>query len=303
MKTILITGGSGMIGRRLSELLLDKGYKVIWLSRERFKNAEIPRYRWDYRKGEIDTEALEKADIVVHLAGSNLGDESWTRHKKQDIVESRVQTAKLLFETYQSMNKKPEAFISASAIGYYGMATEEEIYTEDDQPARNDFLSRTCKKWEAAAFRFNEELDIRTVAIRTAFVIGEKSEAFKKMLLPVKFGLGAPLGKGTQYFNWIHIDDICEVYIKAIENNEMNGVYNAVSPEFITNADFMRNLAKAMNRPFILPKIPAFFLRLFMGESSGMVLEGSRVSSQKIIDTGFEFIFNKSIEAIHKSIQ
>lgn len=302
MKTVLITGGSGMIGKRLSDLLIEKGYKVIWLSRERFKNAKIPRYRWDYRKNEIDIEALEQADIIVHLAGYSLGEDSWTRHKKQVIVESRVQTSKLLLDTCKSINKTLEAFISASAVGYYGMVTDDKIYTESDKPARNDFLSRTCKKWESAAFRFDEELSVRTVAIRTAFVISGQSDAFKKMTLPVRIGLGAPLGRGSQYFNWIHLDDICGIYIKAIEDVNMNGVYNAASLEYTTNAEFMKKMAKAMNRPFFMPKIPSFLIRLIMGESSGMVLEGSRISSQKIVDEGFEFSFPTSDQAIKDSI-
>ncbi len=302
MKTVLITGGSGMIGKRLSDLLIEKGYKVIWLSRERFKNAKIPRYRWDYRKNEIDIEALEQADIIVHLAGYSLGEDSWTRHKKQVIVESRVQTSKLLLDTCKSINKTLEAFISASAVGYYGMVTDDKIYTESDKPARNDFLSRTCKKWESAAFRFDEELSVRTVAIRTAFVISGQSDAFKKMTLPVRIGLGAPLGRGSQYFNWIHLDDICGIYIKAIEDVNMRGVYNAASLEYSTNAEFMKKMAKAMNRPFFMPKIPSFLIRLIMGESSGMVLEGSRISSQKIVDEGFEFSFPTSDQAIKDSI-
>lgn len=302
MKTVLITGGSGMIGKRLSDLLIEKGYKVIWLSRERFKNAKIPRYRWDYRKNEIDIEALEQADIIVHLAGYSLGEDSWTRHKKQVIVESRVQTSKLLLDTCKSINKTLEAFISASAVGYYGMVIDDKIYTESDKPARNDFLSRTCKKWESAAFRFDEELSVRTVAIRTAFVISGQSDAFKKMTLPVRIGLGAPLGRGSQYFNWIHLDDICGIYIKAIEDVNMRGVYNAASLEYSTNAEFMKKMAKAMNRPFFMPKIPSFLIRLIMGESSGMVLEGSRISSQKIVDEGFEFSFPTSDQAIKDSI-
>ena len=165
----MITGGSGMVGRKLSDLLIENGYRVIWLSRERYVKAHIPRYRWDYRKGEIDSEAVEQADMIIHLAGSNLGDGSWTRLKKQKIVESRVQTAKLLLETVKKMNKRPEAFISASAVGFYGSVTGEKIFTEEDDPAHNDFLSRTCRKWEAGVFRFRNELGVRTVALRTAF--------------------------------------------------------------------------------------------------------------------------------------
>lgn len=303
MKTILITGGSGMVGKRLSELLIEKGYKVIWLSRERYVKAQIPRYRWDYRKGEIDTEAVEQADVIIHLAGSNLGDGSWTRLKKQKIVESRVQTAKLLLETVKKMDKKPEAFISASAVGFYGQETGEKIFTEEDNPADSDFLSRTCRKWEAEAFRFRDELGIRTVALRTAFVISKESEAFGKMLLPTRFGLGAPQGSGKQYLSWIHIEDISRLYLKAVEDSSMQGVYNAVAPEFITNAGFMKALAKEMKRPFLMPPIPAFLIRLFMGQAADMILYGSRISSQKVIDTGYAFTYPSVQEAIKATLQ
>ncbi|MDD4777900.1 MAG: TIGR01777 family oxidoreductase [Fermentimonas sp.] len=302
MKTILITGGSGMIGRRLSELLIEKGYRVIWLSRERYVKAAIPRYRWDYRKGEIDSEALEQADIIIHLSGSNLGEGTWTRSKKQTIVESRVLTTRLLLDTLKKLNKKPEAFISASAVGYYGMHTDEKVNSEDDLPARNDFLSRTCKKWETEAFNFKKELGVRTVALRTPFVIYKNSPAFNKLKLLVKFGLGAPIGSGKQYFSWIHLDDLCGLYIKSVEDVNMEGVYNAVSPDQTTNTEFMRYLAKEMNRPFFLPNIPAFMLKLVMGEASGMVLEGSRISSQKVIDKGYRFKFDSVKEAFINSI-
>jgi hypothetical protein len=302
MKTILLTGGSGMIGRKLSDLLIEKGYQVIWLSRERHVNGSIPRYRWNYLKNEIDREALEQADVIIHLAGSNLGEEAWTRRKKQEIVESRVQTARLLLETIRSMPKKPESFISASAVGYYGMQTSDRIYSEEDLPAQNDFLSRTCKKWESAAFAFRDELGMRTVALRTAFVISKESDAFKRMSVPARFGLGAPLGSGRQYLPWIHLDDLCRIYLNTVEDSRMQGIYNAVSPQQITNAEFMKVLAKEMKRPFFIPRIPAFILRLFMGEVAGMILEGSRVSPQKIVDAGYQFLYPTAMEAIRSSL-
>ena len=302
MKTILITGGSGMIGSRLSQMLAVKGYKVIWLSRKRNIKAEIPRYRWDYRKGEIDTEVLEQANIVVHLAGSNLGDDSWTKNKKQKIVESRILTTKLLLETYKSLNIQPDVFISASAVGYYGMYTDDSIFTEEDQPARNDFLSRTCQKWESAAFQFQEELGVRVIALRTSFVISKDSDAFKKMILPTRFGLGAPMGNGKQFMNWIHINDLCNLYIKSIEDDSMSGIYNATAPEYTTNKEFMRTVANELKRPYMIPRIPSFLLKLTMGESSGMILEGSRVSPQKAIDSGFNFLYPTAKEAIQASL-
>ena len=303
MKTVLITGGSGLIGRKLSRLLVEKGYRVIWLSRERFLKAEIPRYRWNYQRNEIEIEAVEQADIIIHLAGSGIGDDSWTRQKKQDIVESRVQTAQLLLDTVKGLEKKPDLFISASAIGYYGSDISQDLYTEDSGAAHGDFLSRTCRKWEQAAFSFQAELNIRTVVLRTGFVISKNSEAFRKMVLPTRFGLGAPIGSGRQYLSWIHIEDLCHIYLKAIEDSGMKGVYNAVSPEFISNADFMHTLAKVMRRPFFMPNLPAFLVRLVMGEAASIILGGSRISSRKIQDAGYQFLYDTSEKAIGAALK
>ena len=302
MKTVLLTGGSGMIGIRLSEILIDKGYNVIWLSRKRDINAQIPHYRWHYQNNEIDQEALYKADVIIHLAGSNLSKGFWTRHKKKEIVESRVQTTKLLLATTMLMSKRPETFISASGVGYYGMHTSDKIYSEEDLPAHNDFLSRVCKMWEDTALRFNKDLGIRTVILRTAFVISKDSGGFKKMKSLAQFGMAAPLGTGKQFVSWIQLDDLCNMYVKAIEDKTMQGVYNAVAPEKITNSEFMRVLAKEMKRPFFFPKIPALLLRLLMGETSGMILKGSSVSSQKIMATGYKFQYPTLKEAIRKSL-
>lgn len=303
MKTILITGGSGLVGRALSELLVEKGYGVIWLSRERFVKAEIPRYRWDYQKGEIDEEALQKADIIVHLAGTNLSDDPWTRLQKQRIVESRVQSARLIFDTLKKMGKKPEAFISASAIGIYGKETSKTIFDETMPSEKSDFLSRTCRKWEAEAQRFSDELGVRTVMIRAGFVLSHKSEAFKKMATPARYGLAAPIGNGRQYISWIHINDLCGIYLKAIENETVRGAYNAVAPDFIVNRKFMKKLARTLKRPFFIPRVPSFLMRLIFGESADMILSGSRVSSQKIQDAGYDFGFKKVKEAFRDCIE
>ncbi|HBX45519.1 MAG TPA: TIGR01777 family protein [Porphyromonadaceae bacterium] len=298
MKTVLITGGSGLVGRALSDLLLEKGYKVIWLSRERYVKADIPRYRWDYRKGEIDEKALEQADIVIHLAGSNLSEDSWTRAKKQRIVESRVKSAALILAKWKEMDKKPEAFISASAVGIYGNDISDEVLDESADGRMEDFLSRTCRKWEAEAQRFTDELGARSVMIRQGVVLSGKSDAFRKMLFPTRYGLGARMGNGRQYMSWIHIDDLCAMYLKAIEDAAMQGPYNAVAPEFMTNTEFMRTLARVLRKPFFLPRYPAFFMRLFMGEAADMLLGGSRISSEKIRKAGFEFRYPSAEQAI-----
>ena len=301
METILITGGSGMIGRRLSELLLKKGYDVIWLSRERHIKADIPRYRWDLLKGQIDKEALEEADVIVHLAGVGIADGKWTEARKRMIVGSRVRSAQLILEKLQEMDTKVDAFISASAVGYYGSETTDKIFVEDDKPA-NDFLGKVCQKWEEQAELFTTELGIRSVSIRTGVVLSENSDLIKKAVLPTKFWLGAPLGKGSQYMPWIDIDDLCEIYVKAIEDETMTGAYNAVAPEYTTNAEFMKAVASVLKKPMFLPPVPEFVFKMYLGEASQIILEGSRISSQKIQDAGYDFKYNTLKDALRKNL-
>ena len=301
MKTILITGGSGMIGRRLTKLLKRKGYNVIWLSRQRDINANIPRYGWNILKGQIDEEALEKADVIVHLAGVGIADSKWTDARKRMIIESRVRSAKLILEKLQEMDTKVDAFISASAVGYYGSETTAMIFVEDDKPA-NDFLGKVCQKWEEQAALFTTELGIRSVSIRTGVVLSENSDLIKKAVLPTKFWLGAPLGKGSQYMPWIDIDDLCEIYVKAIEDETMTGAYNAVAPEYTTNAEFMKAVASVLKKPMFLPPVPEFVFKMYLGEASQIILEGSRISSQKIQDAGYDFKYNTLKDALRKNL-
>lgn len=300
MKTILITGGSGMIGRRLSELLIDKGYDVIWLSREKHIKAEIPRYKWNLLTGEIDEEALEEANVIVHLAGVGIAEGKWTEARKRMIVGSRVRSAHLILDKLKKMNTKIDAFISASAVGYYGAVTSDKIFTEDDEYAKDDFLGETCYEWEEQAKQFTTDLGIRSVSIRTGVVLSKDSELIKKAVLPTKWWMGAPLGKGTQYMNWVHIDDLCEIYIKAIEDETMTGAYNAVAPEDITNTQFMKTIANLLRKPMFLPRVPEFAFKLLLGEASQIILEGSRVSSQKIQDAGYDFKYKTLRKALRK---
>ena len=301
MKTVLITGGSGMVGRRLSEMLIEKGYDVNWLSREKHTKAEIPRYKWNLLTGEIDNEALEEADIIVHLAGVGIAEEQWTEARKRMIVGSRVRSAHLILDKLKELNTKVDAFISASAVGYYGSTTTDKLYTEEDEHDEKDFLGVTCYNWEEQAKQFSTDLGIRSVCIRTGVVLSKDSELIKKAVFPTKFWLGAPLGKGTQYMNWIHLDDLCNIYIKAIEDENMQGPYNAVAPDDTTNAQFMKSIAKVLKKPMFFPRVPEFFIRLFFGESAQIILEGSRISSQKIQDAGFEFKY-KILEDALKEI-
>ncbi|MES2286070.1 MAG: TIGR01777 family oxidoreductase [Bacteroidota bacterium] len=289
MLNILISGGTGLVGKHLSKKLKEKGYSVAVLSRTSKKNMNIPTYSWDIEKKQIDKEALETADCIIHLAGASIAEKRWTAKRKQLIIDSRVKSGQLIFDKVKESKNKLKVFISASAIGYYGAITSDKIFTEADSPA-NDFLGETCKQWERSADRF-EELGIRTVKIRTGVVLSKQGGALEKMTATVKMGIGSPLGSGKQYMPWIHIDDLCGIYIKAIEDSQMKGAYNAVAPNHKTNSDFTKEIARVLKKPLWLPNVPSILLKIIFGSMSAMILKGSRVSSEKIKAAGYNFLF------------
>ncbi len=284
--SVLVTGGSGLIGTRLCQKLSETGYDVKVLTRKKKENSRFKNYYWNPEKKEIEPEALEDCTYIVHLAGANIASKRWTKNRKKEILSSRAGTAKFLYESISGLKLKPTAFISSSAVGFYGTVTSEKVFSEDD-PAAQDFLGQTCGQWEAAADLFRES-GIRTVKIRTSLVLANKGP-LSKIMLPVKLGIGSPLGKGNQYMPWIHIDDLCAIFIKAIEDTNLDGAYNAVAPDHKTNREFTKTLATILRRPMIAPNVSAFVLKGLLGEMSVIALEGSRVSSEKIKNAGFKF--------------
>lgn len=293
-KNVLISGGSGFIGRHLTALLIAKGYSVSILSRSEKQNKEnVFYYKWDVVNQTIDEKAVLNADFIIHLAGENIAEQRWTAKRKAAIIDSREQSTLLLYSVLKKNNKKLDAFISASAVGIYGAVNGEEICTEDMPPA-NDFLGYTCQKWEDS-LDFIENLNSRTVMIRTGLVLG-KNEGFLKKLTPLfKYRLGSALGSGKQYMPWIHVDDLCAIYYQAIINPAMSGSYNAAINDNTTNSVFSKTLACVFGYSIWLPNVPAFVLKLFMGQMAIIVLTGRRVSSDKIEQTGFKFQF-KNLE-------
>ena len=296
MSTILITGGTGVIGKNLSEKLTKKGYTVAILSRTSSQDKKIRTYAWDIDKNEIEKEAIETADYIIHLAGANRGEKRWTAKRRQLILDSRTKTGEFIFKEIKENKNKLKAFISASAVGYYGSITTDKIFSETDKPS-NDFLGEVCEEWEKTADNF-EKLGIRTLKIRTGIVLTEEGGALAKMVTPIKFGIGSAIGNGRQFMPWIHIDDLCDIYIKAIEDIQMNGAYNAVSPNHTTNKDFTKTVALVLNKPFWFPNVPALLLKIIFGKMSDIILNGSRVSSEKIIKTGFQFKFPNLEDAL-----
>ena len=297
MQNILIAGGSGLIGKALSEKLQAKGFNVRTLGRK--ANQLLPNhFTWDIDKQEIDKSAFSDVDYIINLSGAGIADKRWTKNRKAELLNSRINSTRLLFNTIKKRKLKLKAYIGASAVGFYGAITSEKRYQESDYPA-NDFLGETCYKWEQASALFNT-LKIRTVILRMGVVLSNKGGALQKMLFPYKLGLGSPIGTGKQYMPWIHIGDLCDIYVKAIQDNMMQGIYNAIAPEDITNELFSKSLAKVLRKPYWLPKIPSWVLQLIFGEMADIILEGSRVDAQKIISTGFKFKFPTIEKALSK---
>lgn len=293
---VLITGGSGLVGRYLSSLLLEKGHRVVHLSRKPSQVGVIKVHRWEPGKEILDPLAFEGIDYVVHLAGTNLGDKRWTKERKEEIISSRSGSAEFLHKVIKGNGIKLKGFITASATGYYGNTTTEKIFEEDDHPG-SDFLAVTCRKWEEAAVLFEQD-GIRTVRIRSAVVIAKDSPALLQILSPAKYGFLASAGSGRQYLPWIHINDLCNIYLKAIEDSSMTGAYNAVSPGQVTHHEFIENIAHVIGRPIF--KVPSIVLKAAKGEMAGMILYGSRISSYKIADAGYNFLFMDIHHAMHE---
>jgi len=294
---VLITGGSGMIGRYLTSLLLAEGYNVSHLSRKQSSSGKVRVYRWDPSNRILSNFFPEDFDYIIHLAGEAIWGKKWSDNRKQLILKSRVDSTRFLFESFSSGNMNLKAFVSASAIGYYGSLTSERIFTESDPPAE-DFTGTVCRKWEETADLFLHS-GIRTVKIRTGVVLEKNSGALGMLMIPARYGIFSFPGKGNHYLSWIHIKDLCHIYLEALRNNDLQGAFNAVSPHSVTYKEFLKTLAAVMGKPFFHPPLPAFLLKLYFGEMSAMILAGSRIDPGKIIKTGFKYAFDNLYDALN----
>lgn len=284
----MITGGSGLLGSRLTELLLEQGYEVAHLSRKA-KTGVVPAFAWDVSAGSLDEKAFTGVDTIIHLAGAGVADKRWTKERKREILESRVQSTRLLYRFLSRRTHQVRKFISASAIGIYGFGLRNEVLAENSKHG-DDFLSQVVTAWENEVNAM-PSLGVRTIILRIGIVLSKEGGALKEMARPVRWGVGAPLGTGNQYLSWIHIDDLCRMFLFALENESIAGVYNAAGVQPVTNREFTRTVAAVLKKPMWLPPVPAFVLKLLLGEMAGMVLNGSRVSSEKIQRAGFTFRF------------
>jgi len=298
-EVVLITGAGGMIAHELAKKIKNE-YEVRFLTRRKRRNND---YEWDIKQGIIDESAFDNISHIIHLAGANISEKRWTDERKKELISSRVDSAQLLLNTLQKKKIKLKSFISASGINYYGTKTTDKIFTEEDDPG-NDFLSEVVVLWEKAADDFKEQnLAERVVKVRTAVVLSEQDGALKKMAPTIKNYIGSPLGSGKQYMPWIHIDDICSIYEFALKNSNVNGAYNATSPQHTTNENLTKKIAEVLDKPLFMPNVPTFVLKLIFGELADALLEGSRASSQKIQDAGFQFEFPDLKKALENLLQ
>lgn len=297
MATILISGGTGMIGTHLSKHLIERGYEVIILTRDKNKASHSPKISysyWNVEKNLIDIKSVSKADHVIHLAGAGVMDKKWTDEYKKVILDSRTKSAELIINCLKDNKNNVETFVSASAIGWYGedkkgVANKGEFIESDLAPG--DFLGKTTLLWEASV-QPAAGLGIRLIKLRTGIVLSNEGGALKEYKLPLRFGIAPVLGSGMQIVSWIHIDDLCRMYCEGIENRYLSGNYNAVAPHPVSQKDLVLALAEKLRNKFFIPiPVPAFILKLFFGKRSVEILKSATVSCKKIKSAGFTFLY------------
>lgn len=295
MPHILITGGTGLIGSKLTQMLTDNGHQVSILSRKTGMHRGVNMVQWDPTSGKLDPAVFNGVDHVVHLAGAGIADKRWTPAYKQELYDSRIVSTRLLVSTILRNNIKLKSFVSTSAIGLYGNHTTGPVGEEG--ALGNTFLARLCRDWEAEL----EPLawpEIRKVVVRVGVVLARESGFIPEVARPVKWGVGAPLGSGNQLMSWIHINDLCSIYYQAIFNPEMQGAYNAVAPEPTTNKHVTKLIARKLHRYIVLPPVPEFALSILFGEISGTLVANQHIWPQKLIQQGFAYQFPCIDEAL-----
>ncbi|HKG07668.1 MAG TPA: TIGR01777 family oxidoreductase [Pedobacter sp.] len=294
-KHILITGATGMVGKKLIQTLHEKGHEINVLSRKKgnIKHAKI--YLWDVYNDKIDPECIEGIDTVIHLAGENIAEQKWTKERKQRIIDSRVKSAQLIQKLIKDTNAPVKAFISASAVGYYGDCGDE-ILTETSSNGYG-FLAECCKLWEESVDK-GKSLGLRIVKFRIGVVLGSGEGALAALDKPIRYFAGAPLGSGRQWIPWVHVDDIVSMFAAAVDDPRINGAYNACAPFPVTNETLTKAVAKAVHRPVWPVHVPEKILEMILGKMSIIVLTSTNTSTQKLLDEGFIFKYTHLEDAL-----
>jgi uncharacterized protein len=296
MKRIIITGATGLIGSHIAFKLIERGDRVTILSRSAEKAKQIIPGAAEYVSWNLNNSewysSLEEKDVVIHLAGESIMAKRWNARHKKNILSSRTEGTKAIVKAINSVSKKPKLFISASAIGYYG--SSEESVDENSKPG-NDFLANVVRAWENSS----EELDktVRKVIVRIGLVLDKNDGALARMIPAFKFFVGGPIGSGKQWFSWIHINDVVGIFQFAIDNEDVDGIFNAASPSPVKMKEFARTLGKVMHRPSMM-KVPGVALRLILGEAADAVLGGVHVVPKRTIEAGYKFRFSALEDAL-----
>jgi len=297
---VLVTGASGLVGSKLIQALVEKGHQVHAIGRKSHPDtATIKYFTWNIERGEIDKQCIEKVDAIIHLAGENIGKKPWSKRVRTTILKSRTDSIALIYQLLDSNPHQVKHVISASGTGYYGNRRNE-LLTEDRTPA-DDFLGQTCFEWELAVAK-GRTYGLRIVSLRSGIILDKKKGALPKMVNAIRLGLGASLGNGKQYMPWIHLDDAVNTYLFALENLGIQGVYNMVAPETVTNQQLNQAIAKTLGKPLWLPPVPAFVLKSILGKMSEVLLDSAKVSPEKIVNAGFQFKYptiKEALEAIY----
>lgn len=307
-ETILITGGTGLIGRALTKILLEQGFRVVILSRDPARHSSsnplLSYAGWDVAAQQIDREAIAAADHVVHLAGAGVAEKRWTKRRKLEIVDSRVKSGELLVTAMTDTPNQIRSVISSSAIGWYGpdpVIPNPKPFTEND-PADSAFLGATCEKWEQSIQPVRDR-GKRLVLLRTGIVLSPEGGAFREFIKPLRFGLATVLGNGRQVVSWIHIADLVGMILYAIQKESIEGPYNAVAPNPVSNRALILQLAKSRGKFYLPVYVPAFVLKWVLGEMSIEVLKSATVSSSKILGAGFTFSYPRIADAVENLLK
>jgi uncharacterized protein (TIGR01777 family) len=301
MQTILITGGTGMLGTYLSSQLLEMGYKVIIMGRtpKTSLNTNLSYATWNLEAQTIDENAIKQADVIVNLAGANVVKKRWTASRKKEIVESRTKAGSLIVKALKDIPNNVRTIVQASATGWY--KNKNHIANTESEQANKDFLGNTCKLWEESILPV-EQINKRLVILRFGIILSNNGGAFKAFLKPLFFKMAPIMGNGKQHISWIHIHDAAMAIVYAIQKQHMKGVYNTVAPKVSTNKNFMLTIAKLVSKNLYLPiYIPSFLLKIIVGEMSEEVLKSTNVSSEKIIAEGFNFKY-PNLESCFKNL-
>jgi len=301
MKTVIITGGTGLIGRSLIRLLREKGYKVMVFTRRidiSSSDPDVIYLNWDPEAGAYDRSAINEADYMINLAGAGIAEKRWTKEWMKTLYISRINSAETIVNAVKENPLKLKAVISASAIGYYGKSDGRKILVEEDPPGKS-FLSGLCKDWEEK-IRPVADMGKRLVILRTGVVLDPQGGAYPKMTAPLKFHVKPLTGSGNQVMSWIHIHDLCNIYLSAVENEKMNGIYNACAPATVSSKIFMTEAGRIKGLSKLLTiHAPIFMLRLILGKvTDEALLQNANVNCEKLLQTGFRFQYPTVSDAL-----